>query len=239
MKETIIITGASGGIGKVLASKIFETGNSKLVLIAKTEEEAEELRTRFGDSHLYYFVDLSDEYEIMRVTEQIKKDIECVNALVHVAGVGVYKELGKITSSDWELSFGVNVTAPFILTREFLDILSRTDNSVVLSVGSGSGVIPIGGRSLYCATKFAMRGWSLSLSEEFRGKNPDFCLVTLGSVLTDFGPLTIEDKSKLQDDGKEYLTPEWVADRLFEIIKDKNRISEYVYYPMGYEDQFK
>ncbi len=52
-------------------------------------------------------------------------------------------------------------------------------------------------RSAYCSTKFALRGLTLSLNEEFKGKSPHFCLITLGSTLTNLGPLTLEEKKEM------------------------------------------
>ncbi len=113
--------------------------------------------------------------------------------------------------------------------------LSKSTSGLVLNIGSGAGTIPMAGRSVYCTTKFGLRGLTLSLAEEFkRVSNPKFCLITLGSTLTSFGPMRFEDKKLEMEKGKAYFTPEWVGEKLIEIVKDENREVEYQLFPGDY-----
>jgi len=105
------------------------------------------------------------------------------------------------------------------------------DNTLVLSIGSGAGVIPMRGRSIYCSTKYALRGLSLSFNEEYQDMNPSFCLITLGSTLTAFGPMSLEEKQTAANSGKAYFPVDWVANKLVEIINDTDREDEIVLYP--------
>jgi hypothetical protein len=79
-----------------------------------------------------------------------------------------------------------------------------------------------------------VRGLTLSLSEEFKNTKTHFCLITLGSTLTSFGPMSFEEKKREMESGKAYFTPSWVAKKLVEIIKDDNREIEYTLYPTDY-----
>ena len=84
-------------------------------------------------------------------------------------------------------------------------------------------------------SEFALRGFTLSLSEEYkRIGNPKFCLITLGSTLTSFGPMNFGDKKEEMEKGKAYFTPNWVTQKLTEIIKDDKREIEYTLYPGEY-----
>ena len=148
-----------------------------------------------------------------------------------MAGIGVYKNLQDVSFKDWADSFSINVTAPFLLTKNLLPLLQKAKDSFVLNIGSGAGTMPMRGRSAYCATKFALRGWTLSLAEEFQGKDPRFCLITLGSTITNFSGMTIEEKKKEHAKGKAYFPVEWVANKLVEIIKDDKRVIETTLYP--------
>lgn len=165
------------------------------------------------------------------MTELIKKDFDNLDVLVNVAGIGVYKNLPDVSFEDWSNSFSINVTAPFLLTKNLLLLLQKAKDSLLLNIGSGTGTIPMRGRSTYCATKFALRGWTLSLAEEFETKNPRFCLITLGSTITNFSGMTIEEKEKEHAKGKAYFPVEWVANKLVEIIKDDNRQTEITLFP--------
>lgn len=129
--------------------------------------------------------------------------------------------------------FMVNVIVPAIFTRELIRLMNH-EGSLVLNIGSGAGTIPMKGRSIYCAAKFALRGLSLSLSEEYEGKHSKFCFITLGSTLTNFGPMSLEEKKKEHAKGKAYFPVEWVINKLFEIIKDENRENEITLFPGDY-----
>jgi short-subunit dehydrogenase len=100
------------------------------------------------------------------------------------------------------------------------------------------GVIPAAGRSVYSSMKFALRGQTLSLAKEFKRTKPRFVLLTLGSVLTSFGPKSMDEKRKEMEGGKSYLSPEYVAKKIMEIINTKTPEEEYTIYPSGYTDEW-
>jgi len=156
---------------------------------------------------------------------KIKSDYGQIDILINAAGIGTYKNLTELTLDDWDYSIALNLTAPFVLIKELLP------KSLVLTIGSGAGVIPMRGRSGYCASKFGLRGLMLSLAEEYKDQDPKFCLITLGSTLTNFGPLTLDQKLEKHKNGDAYFTTEWVANKLIEIIENDNREVEYVLYP--------
>lgn len=228
--KTILVTGGSRGIGNALAAKLAEEG-AKLILIVRTEIQLKSFISKHGDEHKYFVCDLENKEAVSNLVDKMKAQVKELNILVNVAGIGIYKNLDETTAQDWEKSFSLNVTAPFLLTHGLLPILSNTRNSMVLNIGSGAGTIPMRGRSAYCATKFALRGWTLSLAEEYESKNPKFYLITLGSTITNFGGMTIEEKEKEHTRGRAYFPVEWVANKLVEILKNEDRQTETILYP--------
>lgn len=234
--KIVVVTGAGGGIGKAL-SEVFMREESTLVLIAKAKEDVNEMKKKYGQNHKYYVCDLSKREDLLGLINNLKKDLKHIDLLVNLAGIGIYKSIKDVNLQEWDTSIAANVSAPFILTRELLSLMQKKSDSLILNIGSGAGVIPMKNRSVYCATKFALRGLSLSLSEEFKGKSPSFCLITLGSTLTSFGignALTLEEKIEQNKKGSAYFTTEWVANKLIEIVKDNNRPAEVVLYPSDY-----
>jgi short-subunit dehydrogenase len=220
--KTIVITGATGGIGSVLSQKLKDLGANVLTVGRDQSKEAT------------YHADLTDPISRQELVNQIIQDRSKIDILIHSAGIGIYKPLSEITQSDWDLSFSLNVEAPFFLTQALSTILEKSTDSLVLTIGSGAGTIPMRGRSLYCATKFALRGLMLSLAEESRGTHPAYCLITLGSTLTPFGPLSLEKKIEESLNGKAYFTPVWVADKLIGIMQNDDREDEITLFPGDY-----
>ncbi len=234
--KTVVIAGATGGIGSHV-SKAFAKANAKLILVARSEEKLKKLAGQLGESVVKYYVcDFSDTNQTIDVTGIISKENNNIDILINVAGVGVYKNIEDVNLKEWEDSFSINVTTPYFFTKELLPSLKSSEKAFVINFGSGMGKEPTGGRSVYCATKYALRGMSLSLSEEFKGTSVQITLMTLGSILTDFGPLSLEEKEKLSLDGKGYLTPEWVAKKLIDIILSDGLEGEIEIYPSHYKE---
>lgn len=231
--KTALVTGATSGIGLQLATKLAENG-WRILAVGRNPEKLSQLKSNYGTNPETLVADLTDPGQIVQLADQIHKQTDRLDLLANVAGIGVYKSLEELTSDDWQTSINLNLTAPYLLTKELLPILTKTRGSMVLNLGSGMGKMATAGRTAYCASKFGLRGMSLSLAQEYSGGNPDFVLITLGSTLTCFGPKTLEEKQEEALRGKAYFTPDWVADKLIEIIGQKKHQPEYVLYPSEY-----
>lgn len=216
MKNAVVI-GGTGGIGSSLV-KALKASGYKVLSIARSSDIS-------GD--------LTDYEQINEAIRQIKKSVDRIDLLVNAAGVATYKNLTDVSDKELQEAFMVNVIAPAIFTRELIPLMNH-EGSLVLNIGSGAGTIPMRGRSVYCATKYALRGLTLSLSEEYEGKNLKFCLITLGSTLTSFGPMSLEEKKKEHAKSKAYFPVEWVVNKLVEVIEDENRENEITLFPGDY-----
>lgn len=233
--KVVVITGATGGIGRELVKRLDSNG-AKLILVSKNESELSNLLKSLSNKESVYFVsDFSNQKETIDTAQKISSNYPSIDILINAAGIGIYKPIEEARIEEWNKTMDIGVTSVFIFTKELMTNLNNSSDSLVLNIGSGAGVIPMSGRSLYCSMKFALRGLTLSLDEEFkRIGNPKFCLITLGSTLTSFGPMGFEEKKKDMESGKAYFTPEWVGEKLTEIIKDENREVEYTLYPGDY-----
>lgn len=236
IKEKVaVVTGATGGIGRAIVEELDKLG-VKLVLLGTHEEELKNLLSSLKtEGGRHYASNFSDPDEIIKISEKMSHEVGIVDILINLAGIGIYKSIEEVSLKDWQDSMSIGVTAPYFLTKALTKNMSQSDLSVVLNMGSGMGVIPAAGRSVYCTSKFALRGMTLSLAEEFKKTKPHFCLITLGSTLTPFGPMSLEEKKKEMEEGKAYFTPDWVAKKVVEIISNEDRDVEYRLYPSEYE----
>lgn len=234
--KTVLITGASKGIGNAIAKKLAKEG-ANLILIARNENTLKDLMKNLSSgNHKYYVCDFEGINQVFNLAENISKDFEKIDVLINGAGIGVYKPIEEVSFDEWNNSFSVGLDAPYFLTQRLLPLLNKSEKSIIINIGSGMGVIPAPGRSVYCSMKFALRGMTLSLAEEFKRTNTRFVLLTLGSVLTGFGPKTLEEK---KNESKAYLTPEWVAERVAEIIQENGKEVEYTFYPSDYKEDWQ
>lgn len=234
---TAVIAGATGGIGSEICKKFSERG-AKIVAIARSKEKLSNLAGKIGKDNIFPVeCDFTDQIELRKAVELVRDRLSTIDILVNSAGIGIYGGIEDIKVTDWERSFAVNVDAPFYLIKSFLPLLKNSTRAVVINLGSGMGEIPMAGRSVYCATKFALRGMTLSLAEEFAKTNIRFVHLALGSVLTGFGPMTLKEKKEENLKGKSYLTPASVAERITHIIENDEIEDEIRIYPTGYASE--
>lgn len=221
--KNILLTGASKGIGLELSKQLHAEG-ANLILVGRTFQNKD-----LGNNHKYIEADLTKMEDIDKFRKELV-DTK-IDILINMAGVGIYKSLEELTLEDFYYTQQVNLMVPFLLIKAVLDDLKNSDIGLVLNIGSGAGTMPFINRSAYCASKYGLRGLSLSLSEEYKDKKPSFCLITLGSTKTTFGGKTIEEQDKKIANGEAVFPVEWVAKKLIEIIKNPKREEEIVLYP--------
>lgn len=240
-EKIALVTGASGGIGSEISNALAK-GGVEVILVARRKEHLEKLKEKIikegGKAH-FFEADLTDEESVKRLVLNVKKTCKKVDILVHSAGVGIYKKLPEISLDEWNLSIAVNATSVFLLTKEMLTLMEKEKGSLVIALGSGMGKIGVAGRSSYCASKFALRGLMLSLAKEYKNKNIKFSLLTLGSVLTGFGPLSLEKKIEKSKKGKKYIEPVWLANHIISKIENDTLEDELPIYPPNYFEESK
>lgn len=236
-----VVAGASGGIGREIAKSLAKEG-VEVILVARNSEVLkaikEDIEHKGGKAHVFR-VDLTDRESVFRFVDGLKSKFSQVDILFHCTGIGVYKKFSDINLGDWESSFAANVSIPFLLTQSLLPLLKNSKKAYVIATGSGMGKIGIAERAAYCSSKFALRGLMLTLAQEFKNTNINFCLLTVGSVLTNFGPLTVKDKLTKQKKGKKYLDPEWLAHNIVAKLKHDTLITETSIYPRHYFEESK
>lgn len=230
MNKTIVITGASSGIGEALSHKLNTKGNTLLLLSRRSID----LNKYSHNANVTHFrCDLTKLEDIQRTITKIKSTFSNIDLLISSAGIGIYKKFEESTYEDWNMTFDLNVRGIFLLTQKLLPLFNP-DCSLVVNIGSGAGVMGMKDRSIYCASKFALRGLTLSLQEEFTNTSHKFTYITLGSTLTGFGGVPIDVKMKQFEAGKAYFPVNFVADKLVEIINSKAVEPEYILYPSDF-----
>lgn len=218
-----VVTGANGGIGKIIIKQLKAIG-VKCVCI-------DILGTPSSD---FLLCDMTKQADIKSVVNKISSKFESIDLLFNLSGIGIYKNIEDLSIKEWNNSIAINLTAPYILTKGLLPLLKKSNSPIVVSFGSGMGVSPTAGRIAYCSSKFGLRGLSLTLSKEFKDKKVKFVHLTLGSIMTNFGTGGIELRKKLSQNGKKYLDPNKVVEKIIGIINSTKPNPEYVIYPKGY-----
>jgi len=239
--KNVLILGATGGIGRHLAFA-FAAKGANLILAGRRKPVLDALKKELKDFSVLvetYKLDVTKEADFISVVKKIKWNFKNVDVLVNAFGVGVYKKLEETTYEDFKRSVNINLNGVFLSIKHFLPLLKNSQEAYVVSLGSGMGKVALARRLAYCASKFGLRGLMLSLAKEYKNKNIKFCLLTLGSVLTSFGPLTLEEKLEKQRKGKKYLDPVFLAKTIVSKIENDTLIEETTIYPKDYYKESK
>src|SRR3989344_1869125 len=241
--KTAVVIGASGGIGREVSLALAEA-KVNLILVARRMDSLNVLEkdlSKFGVKIDKFACDVTspDSIEKLGRSLSLKYKSKGVDFLFHLAGIGVYKKLPDISYEEWKASFDINVTSVFYITQQILPLLEKSDKAYVIASGSGMGKVALSGRSPYCASKFALRGLMQSLAKEYKKTNINFVHLTLGSVLTSFGPLSLAEKKRKNAQGKGYLDPVWLAHHILVRLENETFASETPIYPRHYFKESK
>ncbi len=163
----VLLTGATGGVGRVLAERLGQ-GGAELVLLGRGAEALEELAARLGARAIVG--DLTDGKFVAGVRDRVLDSWgEAPDVLVNNAGAFELAPFAETELSAFERVLTVNLRAPFQLARAWLpDMLARGSGHIV-NIGSVAGRRAFPGNAAYSASKYGLRGLHEVLVEELRG----------------------------------------------------------------------
>lgn len=183
--KTAVVTGASSGVGRSIATALSRAG----VRVALLGRRVEVLRavarecTASGSPAVPYTIDLLKDRDIRELKQKIHRDFGGVDILVHSAGIIVHSSFAAASLSDFDRQYRCNVRAPFALTQLFLPSLSHRQGQIVF-INSTVGLAAAAGVSQYSATKHALKALADSFREELNGVGVRVLSVYLGRTAT-------------------------------------------------------
>lgn len=188
-RETVLVTGASSGIGRELAL-CFARDGASLALVARREERLHALAEELGERHRTTATvlpgDLAEPDGPVRIVRELEARGVAVDVLVNNAGFGAR---GRFASLDLDRQLAmvqVNVTALMHLTGLLLPGMIERDRGGILNVGSLAGFIPGPRMAVYYATKAFVLSFTEGLAEELRGTGVQATVLAPGPVATEF-----------------------------------------------------
>jgi NAD(P)-dependent dehydrogenase (short-subunit alcohol dehydrogenase family) len=185
MKKTVLITGCSSGFGKASAREFARQGWNVVATMRRPEEETE--LTGLADT-LVARLDVQDSATISSAIAAGIARFGRIDALVNNAGFGLYGLFEGTSPSKIAEQFEVNVFGVMDVTRAILPHFRKNKAGLILNVGSGAGVFTLPMLSLYCASKFALEGFTEAVSYELASQNITVKLIEPGGVVsTKFG----------------------------------------------------
>jgi NAD(P)-dependent dehydrogenase (short-subunit alcohol dehydrogenase family) len=172
--KVALVTGASKGLGKVIALAYAEAG-AKVVVSARSEDLLEdvvsEIKSKGGEG-LAIKCDVSKDQDLFDLVKTAMDHFNRIDILVNNAGISPYvKYAVDVTREMWEKIFNVNMMAPFILTREVGKIMIKQNYGRVINMASAGGLVGMAGQVAYASMKGALIQMTRSLAIEWAKDN--------------------------------------------------------------------
>lgn len=182
--RTILITGATRGIGRELAKQLMEMG-FRVFGTGRDAALLEALKAEIGC--LGVVADLSDPEQVVGIYAKAKAALGTIDILVNNAGLNHLKApVVEIGLDDWELQYAVNLRAPFLLSREALRDMAARKSGHIVNVVSTIAKTSSPNYALYTTMKYGLMGFTKCLIKEARETNVKVTAVYPGGTDTDF-----------------------------------------------------
>lgn len=213
--RTVIVTGASQGIGRVAALLLAGAG-ARLALLARSADRLATLVAEIeaaGGSALAFPCDLADRQQLHAAMVEAESSLGGVDVLINNAGTGVWATILETDEVEWEHQYQVNVHAPLYCIRAVLPGMIARRRGHIVNVGSVLEDVARPRSAAYCTTKAALAMLTDVLRLEVGSYNVRVSRVSPGLASTDFGGVTAAEKAEAGA-----MTPEAVAQTILHVL---------------------
>ncbi|MBE5756884.1 MAG: SDR family oxidoreductase [Clostridiales bacterium] len=169
--KTVIITGASSGFGKILATRFIKDFNCKVIGVARNIDKLNALKEELGENFITYPFDVSVKENWESLKKYLMDKSVAVDILINNAGVmPPFAKFDYFSDEEIEKTFNINFLSYLYSIKTFLPVLENSSTPAIINVSSLAGLVPVVGASIYCASKGAVRFFTEAIEEEYRKK---------------------------------------------------------------------
>ena len=167
--NTILITGGGSGIGRELAHKWHDLGNT-VIVAGRTQASLDETAAGHANIHTM-IVDVGDADDLARFAKKVVEVHPAINVLVNNAGIMRFEDITEERElGDAEATIATNLLGPIRLIDGLIEHLKAQKNAAIINVTSGLAFVPMPRTATYSATKAAMHSYTVSLRAKLEGK---------------------------------------------------------------------
>lgn len=208
-----VVTGAGQGMGRSIALKLAEQGLAVVLVgktLAKLEKVADEIQAAGGSAQAYH-LDITDDAGVEAFAAWLGD--EAIDVLVNNAGDWLVEPFESTGNDQFDHILGVNLRAPYVLSRALLSHLRKSENASIVNIGSIVTVESHDGVSAYTAAKVGLRALGNSLAAELRPERIRVMMLSPGPANT---PMRWEASPGI--DPQMLVEPETIADVLWTMV---------------------
>ena len=179
--KKILITGASGGIGKAL-SEVFIKANCQIIFTSSNKVKLENLRKDFGKNHLYYFLDLSNSDCLTENIQKISDENKDIEILINNAGTTKDNLILRMKKDQWDDVININLNSNFHIIKSIIPNMVKNKRGKIIGITSVVAFTGNPGQSNYTASKSGMIAMYKSLALEVAQRNININLIAPGFI---------------------------------------------------------
>ena len=186
--KVVVITGASSGIGKQTAIEFAKLG-SNIILVARTKNKLEQVENQLKQFNVTTLVcpcDVSKKEQVENMSKIVLKKFNSVDILINNAGFAIYGSVFDLSIDEIESQMETNYFGMIYCTKLFLPLMIKQKSGHIVNVASVAASFGLPGIASYCASKFAMLGFSEGLKHELSGTRVGITVVSPIMVKTEF-----------------------------------------------------
>ncbi len=258
-KQSVVITGASTGIGWATAKVLLGKGFRVFGTVRK-QSDADRLSAEFGKDFVALLADVTDEAAVRQAAARVGEmlDGRRLAGLVNNAGIVVGGPLLHLEASEVRRQMEVNLIGPFLVTRAFAPLLGSDPKRTgqpgrIVQISSVSGALGVPFVGTYVASKFALEGMSESLRRELMLYGIDVIVVGPGAVVTpiwdkaaaedfsrfdatDYGPIIQRFLAFFAEEGKKGLAAEEIGRAIHQALTARKPKVRYAVVPQRFKN---
>jgi hypothetical protein len=178
--KVVLITGASSGIGKQTAIEFAKLGSS-IILVARRKNKLEQVENelkQFNVNTLVCVCDVSKKDQVEELSKIVLQKFDSIDILVNNAGFAIYGSVSDLSINEIESQMETNYFGMIYCVKNFLPLMLKKKSGHIVNVASVGASFSVPGVSSYCATKFAMLGFSEGLKHELYGTGVGLTVVS-------------------------------------------------------------
>lgn len=222
MKRTVLITGATSGIGKAIAIRFAKEGYNIVFdsIDADGEQIAQSIADEYKIQHLYFAVNIIDKDAVKKMVSESVLKFGSIDILINNAGIQFVSPIDEFPDEKWDAIIGVNLSSAFHLTKAVWPKMKEKNFGRIINIASAHGLVASAFKSAYVASKHGIIGFTKAIALE----GAEFG-ITCNAICPGYVHTAIIDK-QIPDQMKAHnMTKEEVIEK---IMLDKQAIKEFI-----------
>jgi len=230
--KNALIVGATGGIGAETTRQIKNSDANVFI----SGRDSDRLKKVGDDNDIpadqRFEVDITDPKQVEEMAEKIHAKVDKIDVLINAAGIGIIKQLGKLTSEDFSKVVDVNLKGAFHLMQAFLPPMKEAKEGLIVNIPGVLGKAPMAGAAAYAASKYGLNGMTKSIREELKRTEVRIANLYMGGVDSPFW-----DEIDMRVNRDKFITVKEAAKAVWFLCQQPSSgvVSEMVFQPFNHQ----